>query len=388
MSIYKRMVRIAGGLLSLTIISGILLSSPSASADNSVNDDISIDIPITCNLSSTVNTAHTASITAGHYLANIGKSTIKAACNDNEGFAIYAIGYSNDEYGNTNLIGTTDSTNTMPTDTITSGYTSGWAMKLTPVSGTYTPTIVGSALDSEKEQSTPDFSSYTEIPSTYTKVAYRNSNTDATTGAKLKSTYATYIASNQYAGTYEGKVKYTLVHPATESAPPQPQTTQSGKICYYPNGANVDGTMGCQNAASSVTLLASNFSRTGYGFAGWSDKFDYSTGAHFYGPNETITLTTSDYSSPNNGLSLYAVWIKSAGSMQNWEFITMPLRIMQPVIWFLRSAATRWASGLHLSRTGTGAGSALLLTVSSSQRFPIRPIRLTRRSIQTSCPRP
>ena len=76
--------------------------------------------------------------------------------------------------------------------------------------------------------------------------------------------------------------------------------------------------MGCQSASDGQTkdLLASNFSRTGYGFAGWSDKFDYATNAEakFYGPNETITVPTGTTA---NGLSLYAVWIKSQGSIQN-----------------------------------------------------------------------
>ena len=72
---------------------------------------------------------------------------------------------------------------------------------------------------------------------------------------------------------------------------------------------------------SSVTLYPSNFSRTGYGFAGWSDKFDYATNAeaHFYGPNETIIVPTGTTA---NGLSLYAVWIKSEGSLQDASKVT------------------------------------------------------------------
>ena len=76
--------------------------------------------------------------------------------------------------------------------------------------------------------------------------------------------------------------------------------------------------MGCQTATdnASVTLLASNFSRAGYGFAGWSDAFDYKTNenAHFYGPQETITAPAGTTA---NGLALYAVWVKSEGSLQD-----------------------------------------------------------------------
>ena len=76
--------------------------------------------------------------------------------------------------------------------------------------------------------------------------------------------------------------------------------------------------MGRQAAVdgNTVQLFASNFSRDGYGFAGWSDAYDYATNpnAHFYGPNEDITIPTGTTA---NGLSLYAVWIKSAGNLQD-----------------------------------------------------------------------
>ncbi len=93
-----------------------------------------------------------------------------------------------------------------------------------------------------------------------------------------------------------------------------------GKICYKENGANVVGTMGQQtvsSSATSITLLASNFSRTGYGFAGWSDVEDYATNpnAHFYGPQEDINFTAGQYAT--RGLKLYAVWVQSAGSLQS-----------------------------------------------------------------------
>ncbi len=89
-----------------------------------------------------------------------------------------------------------------------------------------------------------------------------------------------------------------------------------GNICYKENGTNVEGTMGqttVSNTDTSIDLRASNFSRTGYGFAGWNTKADY-TGT-FYGPNETISFTAGQYST--KGLKLYAIWVASAGSMQN-----------------------------------------------------------------------
>ncbi|MBR3246361.1 InlB B-repeat-containing protein, partial [Candidatus Saccharibacteria bacterium] len=152
----------------------------------------------------------------------------------------------------------------------------------------------------------------------YTKVAHRDSSTDIgedAEGATLTTTYASYISKTQAAGAYSGKVIYTLVHPSNEE-PLQPQPAKPGKIVYHPNNSSVVGTMGDQSASNNtdVTLWASNFKRDGYGFAGWNTAYDYS--GTFYGPNQTITAP-SDVQT--NGLSLYAVWIKSAGSLQNWN---------------------------------------------------------------------
>ena len=105
-----------------------------------------------------------------------------------------------------------------------------------------------------------------------------------------------------------------------------------GKFCYKANGSNVVGTMGQQtvsNSATSTMLLASNYSRTGYGFAGWSEDPDaasHLSTATVYGPQETVELTAGTYQ--NAGRNLYAVWVASAGNLQNWTCpndTTMPI---------------------------------------------------------------
>lgn len=312
-------------LISLTL--SLFPSLSSVSATTEVVDTVTASVPIFCTLNSS-NTDHFEEINPGNHVENIGLSTLTAFCNDMEGFSIYAIGYSNDEDGNTNLIG--DNTDlTINTGSYTSGdTTSSWSMKLSAVSGTYAPIIVGSTADAEKVSSTPDFSDYVAIPNSYTRVAYKNSGTDqgaGASGSSITTTYSAFISSDQPADVYDGKVKYTLVHPVSEGAPLSPQITNSGKICYYPNGGDVVGTMGCQTLSDSNTsymLLASNFSREGYGFAGWSNKYDYATnpdqeGIKFYGPQEQISFTAGQYTGTNNGLSLYAVWVPSAGSLQD-----------------------------------------------------------------------
>ena len=89
-----------------------------------------------------------------------------------------------------------------------------------------------------------------------------------------------------------------------------------GKICYNDNGANSTTKMSDQSASSNTAtmLWPSNFKREGYGFAGWAETDQITNTTKIYGPMETIT--TPDLSA--NGLNLYAVWVKSAGSLQNW----------------------------------------------------------------------
>ena len=302
-------------LVGITGLATIILTLPTVSAETEAVDTVTITVPSACSMSGTITTGneHTATVDSGTYVDDIGETTLKTICNDSNGFSIYAIGYTDDTYGNTKLKSSVGATSDVNTGIATSGNTSNWAMKLTSVSNDYTPTILSDTNGS--------FSSYHIIPSTYTKVATRTSVTDATNGSNIKTTYAVYMNPTQPAGTYTGKVKYTLVHPASHAEPflPHAINCTSGKICYNPNTDEHEGTMGEQNVSSFVTLLASNYSRAGYGFAGWSDAFDYATNqnAKFYGPNEFVTLDTSKYTGEGKGLSLYAVWVKSAGSLQD-----------------------------------------------------------------------
>lgn len=91
-------------------------------------------------------------------------------------------------------------------------------------------------------------------------------------------------------------------------------------ICYVDNGAGSTTKMGNQSVTSNqdATLWASNFQRTGYGFAGWNTQMD-GNGTN-YGPNQTINMDLSD-----GGLILYAKWVASAGDLQDWNGCTTSL---------------------------------------------------------------
>ena len=222
------------GLVGLTLLSGSLLTSSITSATNdSVVDEVSVTVPISCSLSGTGMTSHNAEIANGTYTADIGTTTLKAFCNDNNGFAIYAAGFTGDEVGGTNsnkLVGTSASNNaTIETGLATSAGnpdTSNWAMKLaiTGDSGDTTGTnaVTIDSAPNVLNGEAASFSSYHVVPNEYAKVAHKNSatNMDTTTGGvTLTTTYAAYISKTQIADTYSGQVIYTLVHPSDHAAP-------------------------------------------------------------------------------------------------------------------------------------------------------------------------
>ena len=249
------------GLVSLSLLSGAILVSNTVSADDpSVVDEISITVPMSCTMSGTGMQSHNAEIANGAYTPDIGSTTLHAFCNDNEGFAIYAAGYTGDEIGGENsnkLVGTTASNNA----TIESGIAtsagnpdvSNWAMKLTMTQDSGdTTTDNAFTIDSAPNEALPSqaesgatqasFSNYHVVPNEYVKVAHKNSGADMTEtigGVKLTTTYAAYISKTQAADTYSGQVIYTLVHPSSAVAG-KLNVIYDGNGLTYPNGKSTN----------------------------------------------------------------------------------------------------------------------------------------------------
>ena len=213
----------------------VVFRSTGEASATGVADQINVTIPVACSLTSIVDSAHTTTVENSAYEDEVGETTFKVFCNDSEGFAIYAVGYTNDSFGNNSLKPTNlASSYAIATGTATSGDTSNWAMKLTAVTGTYAPTIHST----EENSNTYSFTSYHTIPSEYTKVASYSSNTDATTGSSFKSTYAVYASPTQPADSYTGKVKYTIVHPSSEL----PQIESISQVMYMQDFKNLSPT--------------------------------------------------------------------------------------------------------------------------------------------------
>ena len=218
-------------LLTITLLSGITLASSKASADTEVIDEVRLTVPIACTMTGE-NTSHTATLDPGTYSGEtgseyengIGKTTLTAICNDDNGFSIYAIGYTNNQYegeNHTKLIGQSTSS-TIATKAYANGdTTSNWSMKLTKVTDStvsYNP---------QNLTITTGYDIWHAVPDVFAKVAEYHANTgpsttDTTLGVKLETTYAAYISSSQPADTYVGQVKYTLVHPYNRAAPEEP----------------------------------------------------------------------------------------------------------------------------------------------------------------------
>ena len=202
---------LTGFLISLTAFSFLMLSSLEVSADTVV-DDVSILVSESCTLttSSGSSNAYNVTIPNGQYKNDIGKTRLSIFCNTEDSFAIYAVGYSNDTLGNNEMITTTAGANNIVTGTATGGDTSNWAMKVEAVAGTgasgsYTPTIVC------------PFNNFAAVPNTWAKVAEVASVTGAINEAAVDASYAVYIAPKQLSANYQGKVRYTVVHPASDS---------------------------------------------------------------------------------------------------------------------------------------------------------------------------
>ena len=206
-----------GTPLLLTILTGTILTNSTVKADSQKTEtsNVSVTVNSACTLYGGPNGTETsgssiysATIDPGTS-AEINGSKLTTICNDPNGYSLYAIGYSNDAYTtptNTQMIGSGGIGNI---NTGTSGTSaSWWAMKINLVSGS-NPTIMN------------NFNNYHVVPQTYTQIAkYESATTSSSsTGAQAQVKYNVYISSGQTAGTYTGKVKYTMVHPNNAAAP-------------------------------------------------------------------------------------------------------------------------------------------------------------------------
>lgn len=314
---------IIGLLVFVTLISGGVLASAGVKADDTtVVDEITVMIPAACSMSGTISQGHehTETLMPGEYKADIGTTDVQVFCNDFAGFAVYAIGASNNTDGNTDLVGQTSS-QTIPTGTDATGGVSNWAMKLIKVTNPTSGDPI--VYNPENLSITNGYDDYSLVPSIYTKVANFEaasgsgpSTTDRTLGSKLQTTYAASASASQAADTYVGQVKYLLVHPAT-------LVPGTYTLAYNGNGAS-SGSMPSETGIKNYethTLKNNGYTApSNYTFAGWCTIQD--TSATTQNPqtsckgvsyaNQATLPANPDASATRDGtFTLYAYWKKN-----------------------------------------------------------------------------
>ena len=211
--------------------------------------------------------------------------TITASTSDEHGYTIKMRGPSSTSA----LVNTEDPTFTIPTFTLPPGSSS--------LPADSTGYGYGFSLD--------EGANYLPIPEPETPPIDLFSSSEA--GEKTHTlTYGILTPEDQKFGVYTNAVSIYIVANFEPCA--------AGNICYDGNGDDGRGLMDDQPASSDsdVTLIAPNFSRPGYGFAGWNTAAD--GGGTNYGPNQVIH--TGDLST--DGLQLYARWVESTGTLQGW----------------------------------------------------------------------
>jgi len=209
---HKRHFLPFGMLLAVTLITGSILVSSGSFADMEEQSDATVTVASACTMFRESTIPHVAVGTIGTYHEDVGTTRLKTICNDKDGYAIYAIGYSNDTAGDTNMYGE-EYGEVIPTGTA-SGDVSNWSMKLAKDLNSYNP---------ENLTITTGFENYHDVPSFQTKVASFEGATDTTDGSVVTTTYAIRVSSTQLADTYTGQVRYTMVHPSDGTTPEGPE---------------------------------------------------------------------------------------------------------------------------------------------------------------------
>ena len=300
-------------------------------AGNEVIDKVGVEVPVSCTMIGTGTSSHTDEVPNGTHKSNIGETSISAFCNDSSGFSIYAIGYTDNIDGKNVLTNTSlGYTYDIATGTSTSGNDSAWAMKLSSVTSP-TPThpiiIAGSADDTDKETGDPDFSDFTAVPDDYTVVAKRKASTDvgaSAEGASLKTTYQVYISQNQPSGVYNGKVKYTMVHPYDGMKPilckPQGTTISTIRCMQDFNTLNIATVLDSMVAGQRYTLIDSRDGEV-YGLAKLADGNVWMVDNLRLDPSNASTASNMNESNTNASAAAISNYLSGGnpGSISGWS---------------------------------------------------------------------
>ncbi len=146
--------------------------------------------------------AYSTVVTPGQAATDLGSTQMTIKCNQTGGWVLNAVGAGaaanhNNYMKSDNNVASED----VATGIATSGDTSNWAFKVTTTEA-YASLIQGS------------YGNYAEIPDSATAVVKSTAATDITNGVTVSPKYQVFMSTKQAAGSYTGKVSYTLLQPA------------------------------------------------------------------------------------------------------------------------------------------------------------------------------
>lgn len=194
-----------GALTTATMLSGVVLGGAASSAAEIGGADTataSVTIADACSFVETQDHTSTMQVAAGGEVSTkdeSGKPSMKVTCNDPAGFSIQVAGAADTPVmvGDTAYYNylTSGSAN-IPTGTSGDSY---WAMQVTSASNS---TLLNGFVTGV----------YTAVPNSDTTMLQVSGSTTGAATAEVRTDYMVHVGNAQPAGTYTGKVKYTLVH--------------------------------------------------------------------------------------------------------------------------------------------------------------------------------
>ena len=215
-----------------------------------------------------------------------------------------------------------------------------------------------------------------------TSTTYQPGDTITVIGNEQFVGSATLVAQWEVAGCASGanRVCYISNEPSgTVSGTMEDQTI------VYMTSSTSEGTVdttALSGSTTELTLYSPNWTLSGYGFKGWSEKKNPGSTDKIYGPNETITLSTDQKAALGaGGIRLYAQWVANAGNMASWSGCSSLAQGSVTALTYGSDtyAVAKLADGkcwmIENLRTSTNAGTAT--TSMSTSSFTSREYNLT-----------
>ncbi len=245
-------------LISISFISGMVLKCVPLFSSAITDADIISEVTDGCSFIGTVSSAHSSTIGLGESVEDFGSTKITTVCATSADHQIYAVGYTNNIEGNTDLVNVRNNL-IIPTG-VETGNVSNWSMKIAKDTASYQPDNL--TLEN-------GFNSNHIIPSTITKISSYTGGTDNSIGSSIFTTYSARASRTQTGGLYTGKVKFTLVATMTYSITVKP-TIGIQKITL--NDVECSDTAGCviPNLVSGTSYNLVATAADGYIFTGWN----------------------------------------------------------------------------------------------------------------------